>query len=736
LGHLTDQLAGMTQQSGVALLAKTFTTAREPAERDLVRAPSPTSQAAAARALQSFLPEQDPNAIQVEIWTTRNSTVLVLPNGSSPMPSDLSAEFAKCNSDPFRVFGAFREINGTIAYPTVAAITDEREQPIGYLVRWRKIMGNSDTRNQLTELIGSGATAYFGNLQGNLWTDMERVVKEAPGGFPASVSEYKRDGNPVLALGRPIAGTPWFIVIEFSRQAITAPATRFFRRAIIIDLVLLFIGVAFAFAMSRNIIRPLHSLTDAASAIASGNFSRKVKVSTHDELGALGLAFNTMVSQVRNSQKQLELKVQERTQELEEANKQLELLSQTHELKRSQAEKERTEAVDALRNTEQQLQQAQKLEAVGRLAGGISHDFNNILTAILGYSDLTLQRLLDGDPLKRNLLEIRNASVRAAALTRQLLAFSRKQVLQPITLDLNSVVQDLERMLARMIGEDIELTTSLNHELGNVRADPGQMEQVIMNLVVNARDAMPDGGKLMIETDNVELDESYAQRHLSVSPGPYIMLAVSDTGTGMDSDTLEHMFEPFFTTKEAGKGTGLGLSTVYGIVKQSGGNIFVYSEMGRGTTFKIYLPQVDKPAEKYTTGGLPREIPRGTETILLVEDSDVVRALAQEVLEASGFQVFEAADPESAIAICENHNGAINLLLTDVVMPGMSGSEMSVRLLKLCPRMRVLFMSGYTADAIVNQGVLDGGLNFIQKPFTPDALVLKVREVLDLTVES
>jgi signal transduction histidine kinase/ActR/RegA family two-component response regulator len=517
---------------------------------------------------------------------------------------------------------------------------------------------------------------------------------------------------------------------------VIAPATRFFGRAIIIDLVLLFIGVAFAFAMSRSIIRPLHLLTQAASAMTSGNGLRKVKVSTRDELGALGTAFNSMVGQIRNSQKQLELKVQERTRELEEANKQLESFSHALELKRSQAEKEKTEAVDALRDIEQQLQQAQKLEAVGRLAGGISHDFNNILTAILGYSDLTLQRLLEGDPLKRNLLEIRRASERAAALTRQLLAFSRKQVLQPIVLDLNSVVLDLERMLARMIGEDIHLRTTLNHQLGNVKADPGQMEQVIMNLVVNARDAMPDGGKLTIETDNVILDEAYAQRHLSVSPGPYIMLAISDTGTGMPADIQEHLFEPFFTTKEAGKGTGLGLSTVYGIIKQSGGNIWVYSEIGKGTTFKIYLPRVDEPAEKYTTGGLPREIPRGTETILLVEDSDVVRALAHEVLETSGFRVFEAPDPESAIAICERHTGSIDLLLTDLVMPGMGGTEMSAVLRRVKPRMRVLFMSGYTAEAIVNHGILEGGLNFIQKPFTPDALVLKVREVLDATIES
>ena len=431
---------------------------------------------------------------------------------------------------------------------------------------------------------------------------------------------------------------------------------------IVIDLVLLLCGVAAAFVMSGSITRPLRSLTEAASAISAGDYSRRVNIRTHDELGALAGAFNTMVGQVTDSRLELERKVQERTIELEEANRQLQLLSQSHALKRTQAERERTEAVDALRNTEEQLQQSQKLEAVGRLAGGISHDFNNLLTAIMGYSDLTLKHLRDGDPLKRNLTEIRKAGERAASLTRQLLAFSRKQVMQPNILDLNAVVPDLEKMLRRMIGEDVELTTSLEPELGNVKADPGQMEQVIMNLAVNARDAMPAGGKVTIETANVYLDESYARQHLSVTPGPYIMLAVSDTGTGMDAATQRHMFDPFFTTKEDGKGTGLGLSMVYGIVKQSGGNIWVYSELGKGTTFKIYFPRVAATAEKYTHAVPALDIPTGSETILLVEDADMVRDLAREVLQdISGYRVLEAANAEAAFQICEKHQGRMHL---------------------------------------------------------------------------
>jgi two-component system cell cycle sensor histidine kinase/response regulator CckA len=382
------------------------------------------------------------------------------------------------------------------------------------------------------------------------------------------------------------------------------------------------------------------------------------------------------------------------------------------------------------RQLEEQLRQAQKMEAVGRLAGGIAHDFNNLLTAITGYSDLTLRRLRPEDPLRRNVEEIKRAGDRAASLTRQLLAFSRKQVLQPKVLDLNSVVSDMEKMLRRLIGEDIELRTALAPELGSVRADPGQIEQVIMNLAVNARDAMPHGGNLIIETGNVSLDEGYATRHIAVKPGAYVMLAVSDTGEGMSEETQSRVFEPFFTTKEVGRGTGLGLSTVYGIVKQSGGNIWVYSEAGEGTAFKIYLPRVDEAAQEYKPHHEVEENLDGTETILLAEDDGRVRSLVRAVLEAHGYRVLEAKDGGAAVAISERHGGPIHLLLTDVVMPKMSGRELADRLARVRPEMKVLYMSGYTDDAIVHHGVLDAGMKFIQKPFAAGALAQKVREVL------
>jgi two-component system cell cycle sensor histidine kinase/response regulator CckA len=382
------------------------------------------------------------------------------------------------------------------------------------------------------------------------------------------------------------------------------------------------------------------------------------------------------------------------------------------------------------RNLEEQLRQSQRLESVGMLAGGIAHDFNNLLTVISGYADLALKRLDESDPLAVYVEQINNAADRATSLTRQLLAFSRKQMLQPKILDLNSVVAQIEKMLGRLVGEDMELRTSLAPGLGRVKADPGQIEQVIMNLAVNARDAMPTGGKITIETANVYLDEEYARQHIAVTPGPYVMLAVSDNGHGMTAETKKSIFSPFFSTKPIGKGTGLGLATVYGIVKQSSGNIWVYSEVGVGSSFKVYLPLVEGELdESPAVVGRP-EARRGSETILLAEDEEIVRDLAGHSLKLFGYQVLDAASAGEAMLIAEQHEGPIDLLLTDVVMPRMNGKELSEQLRVLRPDIRVLFMSGYTDQSIVHHGVLDEGIAFIGKPFTPTALALKVAEVL------
>jgi PAS domain S-box-containing protein len=385
---------------------------------------------------------------------------------------------------------------------------------------------------------------------------------------------------------------------------------------------------------------------------------------------------------------------------------------------------------------EEQLRQSQKLEAIGQLAGGVAHDFNNLLTVIGGYSDLVLQRLPESSPLLASVTEIKKAGDRASALTRQLLAFSRKQMLQPSVLDLNSVVSSLERMLRRLIGENIDLVTITAPDLGQVKADPGQLDQVIINLIVNARDAMPAGGKLTVQTANVELGEEYSQNHLPCVPGNYIMLAVTDTGTGMDAETQSRIFEPFFTTKPAGKGTGLGLSTAYGIVKQSGGNIWVYSEVGKGTIFRIYLPRVDEPAdESEVAGKCVQPPPRGSETILLVEDEEQVRQIAQQILTSLGYNVLTATNGQEALAIAQGYPKDIDLTITDVVMPQLGGRELIERLALLRPEMKVLYMSGYTNDAIVRHGLLAEQLQFIQKPFSADGLARKIRNVLDAGVQ-
>ena len=383
--------------------------------------------------------------------------------------------------------------------------------------------------------------------------------------------------------------------------------------------------------------------------------------------------------------------------------------------------------VTGRRRLEEQLRQAQKMEAVGQLAGGVAHDFNNLLTAILGYCQLLLQQLPPDAPAREDVFEIRRAGERAASLTQQLLAFSRKQVLQAQVLDVNVVVADMEKMLRRVIGEDIDFVTVLRHGVGRVKADPGQLEQVIINLAVNSRDAMPQGGRLTIETTNAVVDEAGGPGQV---PGRYVLISITDTGTGMDAETKSHLFEPFFTTKPVGKGTGLGLATVYGIVKQFGGYIWVDSEPQRGTTFRIYLPEVQEPAQQ--PGAVAASVSgNGSETVLLVEDEAMVRTLARKALESHGYRVLEAGAAAAALELSERHVGPNNVLLTDVVMPGMSGRELAHRLLQGRGTLRVLYMSGYTDDAVLRHGVLEEGMAYLQKPFTPDQLARKVREVLD-----
>jgi nitrogen-specific signal transduction histidine kinase/CheY-like chemotaxis protein len=388
------------------------------------------------------------------------------------------------------------------------------------------------------------------------------------------------------------------------------------------------------------------------------------------------------------------------------------------------------------RDLEARLRQSQKMEAVGRLAGGVAHDFNNLLTVITGYSERLLAQL-DADDARRKAADaIKRAADRAAALTHQLLAFSRRQVLAPKVIDLNAIVGAMHKLLRRLIGEDIELVTIAGAGLWPVKADPNQFEQVIMNLAVNSRDAMPRGGVLRIETANVDLDAEFTRHHVGLQPGAYVMLAVSDTGCGMDEHTLGHLFEPFFTTKEQGKGTGLGLSTIYGIVKQSGGYIWVESEPGRGATFRIYLPRVHEAVDAQPVSGQEATAPRGWETVLLVEDEESVRLLLRDSLRRFGYAVVDAASGPEAIEIADRHDGPIHVLLTDMVMPHMNGWEVAETVMARRPGIKVIYMSGYIEHALPENRGLDAGIAFLGKPFSPDALGWKVREVLDRRNES
>ncbi len=390
----------------------------------------------------------------------------------------------------------------------------------------------------------------------------------------------------------------------------------------------------------------------------------------------------------------------------------------------------RREAEQASALLKEQLRQSQKMDAVGRLAGGIAHDFNNLLSVILSYSDLIAADLSPTDPSRSDIAEISKAALSAAELTRQLLVFSRQQIITPRVLDLNDIVLAMDKMLRRILGEDVDLVSRLAPELGHVLADPSNTEQVIMNLAINARDAMPTGGKLTIETGNVELDADYARAHLGSKPGPHVMLAVSDTGTGMAPDIQVRIFEPFFTTKETGKGTGLGLSIVFGIAQQAGGSVWVYSEPGKGTTFKVYLPRVEAGVVVSSSSRAPVSL-HGAETVLLAEDQEQVRAVAAGILRRHGYRVIAAQNAGEALLLCEAHAGPIHLLLTDVVMPHLSGADLAKRIAFTRPGTKVLYMSGYTDDSVVRHGVLEDGVAFLQKPFTPESLARKVREVLD-----
>ncbi len=570
------------------------------------------------------------------------------------------------------------------------------------------------------------SAAYLYIPSGKLFASYRRDADATAGdpGPPEPESGGHRFETSSLVLFRTtvLAGEPAGIVcLRSDLGVLRARVERYVGAVSLVLLGCILIVLLLSSRIQAVLSRPIVTLAGTARSVSHNkDYSVRAILQGSDEIADLTRAFNDMLAQI-----------QERDAALQMAHAQLEahVDERTRQLRAEIVERRQTE--EALQRSEEQLRQSQKMEAVGRLAGGIAHDFNNLLTGITGYSQLLLRQVKPDNPWRRYLEEINKAGVRATSLTRQLLAFSRKQLLDPKVIDLNSLVQNMHAMLGPVIGEDIRLESDLQPDLGPVRADPGQIEQVIMNLAVNARDAMPQGGRLRIKTANVAVTDANAGAFVPRETGGHVLLEVSDTGCGIEAEIMPRIFEPFFTTKEKGRGTGLGLSMVYGIVKQSGGQIDVRSTPGQGATFTILLPRV--------AGAVIKEAPRpadprpegGDETILLVEDEPLVRALARDILEASGYRVLEAAHGLEALTICQQHEGPIHLMLTDVVMPHMNGRELFERLMPLRPRTRVLYMSGYAEAGIVHDGVIDPGTSFIPKPFTPEGLTAKIRQVLD-----
>jgi two-component system cell cycle sensor histidine kinase/response regulator CckA len=826
-----EQVANLLERSTQQRAEQFHRVAAAPEIRHYLSNPSAENREA-ARAALAPLARSGPRRIIV--WTRDETPILdvVVPPTAA---ADTVAQALPPPSRPGALgLNPFHIIDGQIAVDWTVDITDEpasEHEPaprLGFLTE--RAMVSVNPPGILGQLVGDDAVVEVGNRDGDIWTNLTRVVTPPPVDRTQNgIAEYRTtSGEERVGAVNAIRNTPWAVWVEFRRADIVAPARTFLRRMIALGLIFAGAGAWLVRLLTVPITAPLTDMTSAAEAIAAGDYHLRVPAQRRDEIGRLGHAFNIMTAQVEEAYHRLESRVQERTRDLHDAlaalshrsdardaylativessddgiigtsldgniqswNRGAEQLFGYHAsetmgtsiarlsppghadiwtdllgrlkageharldetilVRHDGTQVDVSLAVSPIRDAggdvvgasvvarnvsdrkrlEAQLRQAQKMEAIGQLAGGVAHDFNNLLTAILGYANLLAEDLEATDRRRDDVEEIRKAAQRAAGLTNQLLAFSRKQMVQPKLVDLNALIIDTSRMMRRLIGEHIQLDTRLSPDLAVVRADPGQIEQIVVNLAVNARDAMPEGGRLSIETANVELDNSYRFQHVAVRPGHYVMVAVSDTGVGMDEETQRRVFEPFFTTKERGKGTGLGLATVYGIVKQSGGYIWVYSEMHKGTTFKVYLPRA--------RGEIDTETPArtlaptaGAETVLIVEDEAAVRFLVRTLLERAGYRVLEAESPPQAEALFEQHADAVDLVVADVVMPGSSGPTLFQRFAARRPGLKVLYMSGYTDEHMAREGRLDTDVAFLQKPFTADGLLRKIRDVLE-----
>jgi signal transduction histidine kinase len=678
-----NQFASLFGQSLQQRILELRRAAGNPVLHECVARPSTDTVAACRNVLAPLTSGDAPTLIQL----FRSDDQLVL-----SMANEAAAGVLPDERPPIREGQTGLRQHGGVVYAD--SVIPVGGNPDGYLVSRRSIFV-SPSPDIFSRMVGDEATVELGNQSGDVWSDLEQVVSAPPIDLtrPGVASYRGADGRRRVGALAALQGSPLMLWVGFPESVVLAPARDYLRAMTGVAFLFVLIAVVVARIGTGRSIAPLADVTAAAESIASGDYTRRVEAPRPDEIGRLADAFNTMTEQVVRDLAARETAATER------------------------------------RLLEDQLRQSQKMEAVGKLAGGVAHDFNNLLTAILGYSSLLLDDMPANAPMRREIEQIQHAAQSAASLTQQLLAFSRRQILQPRILDLNEVVRSIEPLLKRLIGEDVNLQTKLSPSLAHVSADPGQIEQIVVNLAVNARDAMPGGGRLTIETADVVLDESYVAQHAGTFVGPHVMLAVSDTGRGMDVQTREHIFEPFFTTKRRGEGTGLGLATVYGIVKQSGGSIWVYSEPGQGATFKVYLPATAQEVTQPAAAPAPRRV-EGTETILVAEDQPEVRSIVTTILSRHGYTVLEAADGEEALRILADHPGRIHLLLTDVVMPSIGGPELVRRLRETHPSIKVLYTSGYTDEAIVRHGVLEPGIAFLEKPFTPTALLTKIREIL------
>jgi signal transduction histidine kinase/CheY-like chemotaxis protein len=690
LRGLSRQLAGMMQSEAPAAVAALRRVGSQAEIRSYLVAPDPERRAGAISALA---PTSRPERVAaIELWDVDGRRVLVLGPDTSNIPGEGLLD-SGVGRDSGAV-GPFMAAGDSVVLPTLVPVLAAGDR-VGYLVEWRYVTATPEERDGMLQLIGAESALLLGSPSTGIWTDRTALVPPPSINLEQldQVVTYERSNlGRRRAVAAVVLGVPWVVLLEFSERSVLEPATRFLTRSSVIALALFALGLLVIWLISRKVTAPLRQLTAASQAITAGDYSGRVRLHRQDELGQLGTAFNVMAQRVEETHKRLEDKIEE------------------------------------LRSTQEQFAHAQRMEAVGRLAGGVAHDFNNLLTVILGETELALQGG-GGQENRETLGEIQRAGERAAVLTRQLLAFSRRQLIEPTVFSVNELVVDLEKMLTRLIGEDITLSTRPVAGVPTVRADRGQVEQVVVNLVVNARDAMPRGGRITIETSTVQLDAAYAQTRPDVVPGEYVMISVSDTGHGMSAEVRAHLFEPFFTTKDHSKGTGLGLATSYGIVKQSGGHIAAYSEENVGTTMRVYLPCVNSLPDARAEQN--RVLPKGTETILLVEDEVAVRQTAARILTAQGYHILEAANADDALEQLNGPRREIHLMLTDVVLPGMGGRELAERVCVLRPEIKVLFASGYTDDVILQHRLVERDVKLVQKPFTATTLSTKVREALD-----